>query len=279
MEKFVKLMIGSLLIVDDNSRRAAWTFGGLEGLPFASIEARSGEEAMKKAREQNIDLVLMRAGMGVEIFHELAAISERAGMFIALMMERGLPEELRKSALELNADGFINEEAGEDEKVAIVSALLRRKRAMDALRQSCGGGTGGRAESWRALRPLRERLPELHREVLRRYEEGVKLVLQNRIYKMDDDVFEPFRQIARELFQANATARDAVELHYQTLRKIAPTADAPGAQAYLEVGRTTIIGLMGDLITCYREAGRNQNGNETSHRNGAQDALNKQAQQ
>jgi hypothetical protein len=102
--------------------------------------------------------------------------------------------------------------------------------------------------------PLRERAPELYQDVLRQYEEGIKLVLQHRIYKIQDDVFEPFRQIAKILFRANATARDAVELHYQTLRKIAPTPESPKAQAYFEVGRTTIIGLMGDLLTYYRDA-------------------------
>jgi hypothetical protein len=105
--------------------------------------------------------------------------------------------------------------------------------------------------------PLRDRLPVLYQDVLRRYEEGVKLVLQHRIYKINDDVFEPFRQIARELFLADATARDAVQLHYQTLRKIVPSPDAPGARAYLEVGRTTIVGLLGDLLDFYREGRRN----------------------
>jgi hypothetical protein len=102
--------------------------------------------------------------------------------------------------------------------------------------------------------PLRERAPEIYQAALARYEEAVKQVLQHRIYKMNDDVFEPFRQIAKQLFLANATARDAVELHYQTLRKIAPTPESPRAQAYLEVGRTTIVGLMGDLLNYYRNA-------------------------
>jgi hypothetical protein len=103
---------------------------------------------------------------------------------------------------------------------------------------------------------LRERCPQVYKAVLHRYEDAINQVLQRRIYKMNDDVFEPFRQIAKELFAANASARDVVELHYNTLRKIAPTPDAPRAQAYLEVGRTTIIGLMGDLLTLYREAPR-----------------------
>jgi hypothetical protein len=105
--------------------------------------------------------------------------------------------------------------------------------------------------------PLRERAPEVYRMILGRYEEAVKQALHHRIYKVDHDVFAPFRQIARELFLAQATARDAVELHYQTLRKIAPTPHAPRAQAYLEVGRTTIIGLMGDLLTYYRDTLQN----------------------
>jgi hypothetical protein len=101
---------------------------------------------------------------------------------------------------------------------------------------------------------LRERCPALYQEVLCRYEQAVKLVLQHRVYKINEDAFEPCRQIARQLFVANATARDAVELHYQTLRKITSTADSGKAQAYLEVGRTTIIGLLGDLLMYYRDA-------------------------
>jgi hypothetical protein len=105
--------------------------------------------------------------------------------------------------------------------------------------------------------PLRERLPQLYKTMLNRYEEAIKRVVQHRIYKINDEVFEPFRQIAKDLFAANATARDAIELHYHTLRKIAPTPEAPRAQAYLEVGRTTIIGLMGDLLTLYRQRHHN----------------------
>jgi hypothetical protein len=109
---------------------------------------------------------------------------------------------------------------------------------------------------------LRDRLPDLYQKLLQRYEEGVKRALHHRIYKLNDDAFAPFREIAKDLFLANATARDAVELHYRTLRKIAPTPEAPGAQAYLEVGRTTIIGLMGDLLTYYRDARNNSDPNQ-----------------
>jgi hypothetical protein len=105
-------------------------------------------------------------------------------------------------------------------------------------------------------RPLQDRSPELYKDLLHQYEQGIKLVLQHRLYKMNEDIFEPFRQIAGQLFLARATARDALQLHYQTLRKIAPTPETPGAQAYLEVGRTTIIGLMGDLLTLYRNTAR-----------------------
>jgi hypothetical protein len=116
--------------------------------------------------------------------------------------------------------------------------------------------------------PLRDRSPELYKAVLGRYEEAIKEVLHRRIYKINDEAFEPFRRIAKELFHANATARDVVELHYQTLRKIAPTPDTPRAQAYLEVGRTTIIGLMGDLLTYYRDARQSPTfGAQNTHKN------------
>lgn len=113
---------------------------------------------------------------------------------------------------------------------------------------------------------LRDRDPELYQALLGRYEEAVKKVLLHRIYKINDDAFEPFRRIAKELFLANASARDAIELHYHTLRKIAPAPESPKSRAYLEVGRTTIIGLMGDLLAYYRDAfSKSPSDNTNSH--------------
>jgi DNA-binding NarL/FixJ family response regulator len=256
------LMVASVLIVDDNPRRLALSREWLQNYSYELLDAASEQAALAKAESRNLDLILFRVSLGFELFHKLVAVSQGAGTFVAPFIEPGFSPDLRKKVLELNADGFISEELPRDERIAIVDALFRKKRRIDALKQQLAEARsvaiGSEPKKNVETRPLRERSPELYKDLLCRYEESVKRVLETRIYKIKDNMFEPFRQIAKQLFEAEATARDAVELHYQTLRKIAPTPDTPRAQGYLEVGRTTIVGLMGDLITCYREANRNQ---------------------
>ena len=231
----------------------------------------SPKEAITAAQQKVPDVVLLRLGPGLDLFHEMTEILPQS--FIVPFIQRDFSPSLREEALTINAHGFLNDELPLDEWMASIHAFMRQKQLIDDLKKgnkSAEASAGARArqankEAAAQVAPppagapmaLRDRLPELYQDVLRRYEEGVKLVLQHRIYKMNDDVFEPFRQIARELFLADATARDAVQLHYQTLRKIVPSPDAPGARAYLEVGRTTIVGLLGDLLDFYREGRRN----------------------
>jgi DNA-binding NarL/FixJ family response regulator len=281
-------MTKKVLIVDDHPQRVTQFLDWLRGLEL--LEATSAITALASAEHDKPDLIILRIGLGIDLFHKLAGVAKRTGTFVAPIVERSFSPDLRNEVLNLKADGFIFDESPGDEKRAAIEALLRKKQVIDELQketQNTGpepGGTGvvsespiGNPESKAISRPLRERSPALYQEVLRRYEDGIKLVLQNRIYKVSDDIFEPFRLIAKQLFEADATARDAVELHYQTLRKIAPTPDAPRAQAYLEVGRTTIIGLMGDLITCYRETSRNQAASNTIlFPNALPESLNKQ---
>jgi DNA-binding response OmpR family regulator len=260
-----------VLIIDSDPDRRARTCEKLRSHRYDVIEAASESAALGKGHEQKPDLALLRVGSRIDFFYEFAAVSQHSGTFIALVMERNFSPVFRKEVLALKADGFINEELPEDEWIASIHAFLRQKQAIDELKHAGGSREKARTETKPGVRqeanssargneavaPLRDRSPDVYKDVLHRYEEAVKLVLQHRIYKIDDDVFEPFRQIAKQLFLVDATARDAVELHYQTLRKIAPAPDAPRAQAYLEIGRTTIIGLLGDLLTFYREADRN----------------------
>jgi DNA-binding NarL/FixJ family response regulator len=270
------MMLASVLIVDDDPERLTRSRAWLQTSPHEILEATSERAALALAKGRKPDLVLLCPSLGIELFRKLSALSEESGTFIVPLIEGRISPDLRKQVLAWKADGFISEEWPGNEKSALVDALLRNKKTMDELKQRMSPAPANSNESKKAVlepnrasesselpRPLRERSPDLYKDLQGRYEGAVKLVLQNRIYKINDDVFEPFRQIARQLFQADATARDAVELHYHTLRKIAPTPDAPRAQAYLEVGRTTIIGLMGDLITCYRDALRKPSNGES----------------
>jgi DNA-binding NarL/FixJ family response regulator len=251
---------GKILIVDPDGRRRASTAEWLREHRFSIAEAESDSVALDRLRQQNPDIVLLRFGpaLSVDAFQQFAGVVEIHGSFIIPILDRHLTIPERAQVLALDAAGFLNDELPREELLASIRGLVRQKQTMDELKRMFETGHDEkRVETVpKPSAPLRERMPQLYKAVLAKYEEAIKQVLQRRIYKINDESFEPFRQIGRELYLANATARDAVELHYHTLRKIAPSPDAPRAQAYLEVGRTTIIGLMGDLLTFYREARR-----------------------
>jgi DNA-binding response OmpR family regulator len=280
------MLTGTVLIVDGDAQRLGITSRVLRTCGYRTAEASCADVALALAEREAPDLVLFRVGLGVDLFHKLAAMMEASGAFMVVFIEPSFSSEHRSLVLSLKAAAFLNAELPQDELIASISALIRQKQVIDELKRSIplpsapgsvqegADGIGAAAspahhsKTRNKSSPLRDRSPELYQALLFRYEEAVKHVLQHRIYKSNADVFEPFRQIAGELFQAHATARDALELHYQTLRRIAPAPDAPRAQAYLEVGRTTIIGLMGDLLTCYRDASRNNAFESKCHPNG-----------
>jgi DNA-binding response OmpR family regulator len=239
----------TLLIVDDDLARRAFEREWLRTEGYETIEAGWDDAVIKLVAERKPDLILARAGGAERLHRELADLSDTHGAMLLVFIETRFSPALKKEILGLPVHGFLNDALPRDELSAAVRAFFRQKQLIADLKR--------RPEERDDDSPLRERCPGLYETILFRYEEAVKKVLQHRLYKIDDDVFEPFRQIARELFLANATARDAVELHYRTLRKIAARPETPSAQAYLEVGRTTIIGLLGDLLTYYRDSRAN----------------------
>jgi DNA-binding NarL/FixJ family response regulator len=288
---------GTVMIVDSEARRLEATSELLRTHHYKTIEAGSESTAPTIASREKPDLILVQLGSDPVIVQRLAEATEVSGTLITVSVQRSFSPERRREVLSLKVAAFLQEDLPQDEFVASVDALIRQKRLIDELKRSIdsrgsgqsspqeespvGGGIASNAapesENRNKISPLRDRSPDLYRALLSRYEEAVKQMLQHRIYKMRGESFEPFRQIARELFLADATARDALELHYQTLRRIAPAPDAPRAQAYLEVGRTTIIGLMGDLLTCYRDARKKDTFESKGCSNGLQERWTEQA--
>ena len=90
-------------------------------------------------------------------------------------------------------------------------------------------------------------------ELNARYENLVGLALDQRIYKVDHSVSAGLRSVAEQLFNLRATPRDVIELHYQALKNLVPQPELPQAQGFLEVGRLTIVELMGYLAAVYLE--------------------------
>lgn len=86
-----------------------------------------------------------------------------------------------------------------------------------------------------------------------RYEQILHDALESRVYKTGKDVSTDLRSLASELYSLNATARDVIEMHCETMRKAAPVPESPRSQALIECGRICLIELLGYLLSVYRQ--------------------------
>ncbi len=117
---------GTILIVDDEPqiRRVLRTTLSAQG--YEVLDARSGEEALERVREEHIDLVLLdlnMPGMG-----GLAACREiRSKSDVAIMMLTVRSDEADKvAALDAGADDYITKPFSIPELLARIRAAMRR---------------------------------------------------------------------------------------------------------------------------------------------------------
>ncbi len=102
------------------------------------------------------------------------------------------------------------------------------------------------------LAPLRQVLPEVFAELVRRYVDLLDGALEQRAYKVDRGVSEQLRALAEEIGSYNAGPRDVIEVHTAALKQKTAALPPTLAQAYLEEGRLVALELMGHLASYYR---------------------------
>lgn len=119
---------GTILIVDDEPqiRRVLRTTLSVQG--YEVQDARSGEEALDRLREDHFDLLLLDVNMpgmgGLETCREIRATSD-----VAIVMLTVRSEEADKvAALDAGADDYVTKPFTLDELLARVHAVLRRLR-------------------------------------------------------------------------------------------------------------------------------------------------------
>lgn len=100
--------------------------------------------------------------------------------------------------------------------------------------------------------PFREAAPQLFRDWVREYEEILEQALEQRAYRVENNLSRRLRELAERMGFIGAGPRDVVDLHtraIQTKTKAVPTGRA---YTYIEEGRLLLVELMGDLVTYYR---------------------------
>jgi PAS domain S-box-containing protein len=129
-----------ILVVDDEPdvRRALSRLLSRGG--YQVLEASTGEEGLRLAREERPDLILldvMLADMGgLEICERIKADAELARSLVLLFSGNQVDSESRAQGLESGADGYIRRGLPPRELLARVEAMLRIKRAEESHRQA-----------------------------------------------------------------------------------------------------------------------------------------------
>jgi len=127
---------GRILVVDDDPQIRRVMRVTLTGQGYEVDDARNGESALDKLREERFDLVLLDTNMpgmsGLETCREIRARSEIA----VIMLTVRDSEEDKVAALDAGADDYVTKPYNAPELLARIRAALRRTPSTQ--------GTGGR---------------------------------------------------------------------------------------------------------------------------------------
>ena len=126
--------VPTVLVVDDAPDIVRLTRDYLEHAGFAVLTARDGNEALRVARQERPDLIVLDLGLpgrdGLDVTREL----RRESSVPIVMLTARAVESDKLVGLELGADDYLTKPFSAKELVARVRAVLRRTAAAD------GGG-------------------------------------------------------------------------------------------------------------------------------------------
>jgi two-component system, OmpR family, KDP operon response regulator KdpE len=116
----------TILVVDDDSQIRRVMRNALSSHGYTIIEARNGEEALKKVRAERLDLIILDLNMpdmdGIEVCREIRVVSNLP--IIMLTVRSAEKDKVR--ALDAGADDYVVKPFGIEELLARTRAALRR---------------------------------------------------------------------------------------------------------------------------------------------------------
>ena len=165
----------TLLVVDDNPVVLVGVSELLRTAGYEVLEARSGGDALRLARERVPDLILLDVMLpdtnGVAVCQQLKADPVLKTLFVVLLSSTQISPLSQVSGLEAGADGYIARPIGNRELLARVQSLLRIQQAEAALRRAHGDlevrveqRTAELAGANGALRAMSQRLVEVQEQ-------------------------------------------------------------------------------------------------------------------
>jgi len=116
----------AILVVDDDSQIRRVMRTTLSSHGYTIVEARNGEEALKKVRAERLDLIILDLNMpdmdGIEVCREIRVSSSLP----IIMLTVRTAEKDKVRALDAGADDYVVKPFGIDELLARIRAALRR---------------------------------------------------------------------------------------------------------------------------------------------------------
>lgn len=161
-----------VLVVDDNPVVLVGVCDLLRAEGYEVLEARSGGDALRLARERWPDLILLDVmlpdGNGVELCQRIKSDPALKTLFVVLLSATETSSLSQVSGLEAGADGYIARPIGNRELLARVQSLLRiqrgevaLRRAHDVLEEQVERRTSELGNANAALRAISRRLVEV----------------------------------------------------------------------------------------------------------------------
>ncbi len=122
-----------ILVVDDEPQIRRVMRTALSAAGYTIVEARTGEEALEKIRDERIDLILLDMNMpglgGLETCREIRRVNEAP----IIMLTVRNTERDKVMALDAGADDYVVKPFATQELLARIRAALRRLSAMEAV--------------------------------------------------------------------------------------------------------------------------------------------------
>lgn len=132
--------LAKILVVDDNPVVRFGVTHLLTKAGFEVVEAGTGAECLRLAREASPHLVLLDVMLpdanGVELCREMKASPELRSLFIVLLSSTEIASDRQVTGLEAGADGYIARPIEDRELLARIQAMLRLQQAEAALRKA-----------------------------------------------------------------------------------------------------------------------------------------------
>ncbi len=116
----------TILVVDDEPQLRRAMRATLTALGYSVVEAKSGEDALAKQREESPDLVLLDLNMpGIGGLETCRAIRETSDIPIIILSVRNTERD-KVQALDAGADDYVTKPFGIQELLARIRAAMRR---------------------------------------------------------------------------------------------------------------------------------------------------------